>query len=104
MQIRAGGKGGTGDCIKLDEFGLEQSKNHYQVTLTEDEHPYSMLDVIVYAKENVEDENKDEFDTTGDRDVLQAIFIKNGDQQLMLKTRIPSTKGSNEIIKSSKSI
>jgi hypothetical protein len=38
--------------------------------------------------------------------VIQSIFITTGDQQLELKTRNPSTKGStsSDIIKSSKSI
>ena len=50
MQIRFGGKGGTGVCMKLDEFGNEMSRNHFQITLTEDEHPYSMNDIICYHK------------------------------------------------------
>jgi hypothetical protein len=50
MQIRSGGKGATGVCMKLDKFGNEQSKAHYQITLTEDEHPYSMMDIICYTK------------------------------------------------------
>lgn len=106
MQIRIGGKGGTGICMKLDEYGYEQSKAHYQITLTEDEHPYSMIDVICYAKKNDPEDLEGELnmENSEERDVIQSIFIKNGDQQLMLKTRIPSSKGSHEIVKSSKTI
>jgi hypothetical protein len=50
MQIRIGGKGGTGTCMKLDEFGNEQNKAHYQITLSDEEHPYSMVDIICYSK------------------------------------------------------
>jgi hypothetical protein len=59
---------------------------------------------MCYKKEKEQEKGENNFDMSTEKDVIQAIFIKDGDQQLMLKTRLPSTKGSNEIIKSSKSI
>lgn len=57
MQIRAGGKGGTGICLKIDEFGQEENKSHFQITLTEDEHPYSLIDICCYdRKQKVDDD------------------------------------------------
>lgn len=63
-----------------------------------------MIDIMCYSNKEEQEKENDNFDMSVEKDVIQAIFIKNGDQQLMLKTRLPSSKGSNEIIKSSKSI
>ena len=60
MQVKAGGKGGTGFCIKVDDQGNEQHKSHYQITLTEEEHPYSQVDLMRYCPGHDGDDDESE--------------------------------------------
>jgi hypothetical protein len=66
--------------------------------MKESEHPYSSIDVMLY-KGDAKDLDDDE-----QQEVIQSVIIKSGDQQILLKTKIPTSKLSNEIFKSSKSI
>jgi hypothetical protein len=67
--------------------------------MKETEDPYSSIDVMLYEDKNTKLEDGEE-----EQEIIQSIIIKSGDQQILLKTMVPSNKKSVEIFKSSMSI
>ena len=78
MTIKPGGQGGTGYCMKADEFGYEVNKPTLNMTMKESEHPYSTIDLMLYTP----DKNKDQDDEDENTEVIQSVIIKSGDQQI----------------------
>ena len=98
MTIKAGGKGGTGHCMKTDEHGYELKRPNFNMVIKETEHPYSSIDVMLYDDDN---EHKGCADDDH-KEVIQSAIIVSGDQQIMLKTKMHDS--FKEVVKSSKSI